>query len=69
MLRLIILSSFLFLIGICSAGEIPPRPRAREAGVQVGVIPPGPQNAITDVACITHKYIMSSARTLIWIQG
>src|SRR6516225_9715819 len=50
MLRLIILSSFLFLIGICSAGEIPPRPRAREAGVQVGVIPPGPQNAITDVA-------------------
>jgi len=50
MLRLIILSSFLFLISICSAGEIPPRPRAREAGVQVGVIPPGPQNAITDVA-------------------
>ena len=50
MLRLIIFSSFLFLISICSAGEIPPRPRAREAGVQVGVIPPGPQNAITDVA-------------------
>jgi len=50
MLRLIILSSFLFLIVLCSAGEIPPRPRAREAGVQVGVIPPGPQNAITDVA-------------------
>ena len=50
MLRLIILSSFLFLISICSAGESPPHPRAREAGVQVGVIPPGPQNAITDVA-------------------
>jgi len=50
MLRLTILSSFLFLISICSAGESPPHPRAREAGVQVGVIPPGPQNAITDVA-------------------
>src|SRR6516162_8920208 len=50
MLRLIILSSFLFLIRVCSAGEIPPRPRAREAGVQVGVISPGPQNAITDIA-------------------
>ena len=50
MLRLIILSGSLLLISTCSAGEIPLRPRAREAGVQVGVIPPGPQNAITDVA-------------------
>ena len=50
MLRLIILSGLLFLISVCSAGEIPPRPRAREAGVQVGVISPGPQNAITDIA-------------------
>ncbi len=28
----------------------PPRPRARELGVIVGVLPPGPLNAITDVA-------------------
>lgn len=28
---------------------MPPRPRAREAGVIVGVLPPGPLNAITDV--------------------
>ena len=50
MLRLMILSGVLFLISIGSAGENPSRPRAREAGVQVGVIPPGPLNAITDVA-------------------
>ncbi len=29
---------------------IPERPRAREAGVVSGVLPPGPENAITDVA-------------------
>jgi len=29
------------------------RPRAREAGVIVGVLPPGPLNAITDVAGVT----------------
>jgi len=27
-----------------------PRPRARELGIVVGVLPPGPLNAITDVA-------------------
>lgn len=30
-------------------GQANRRPRAREAGIQVGVLPPGPQNAITDV--------------------
>src|SRR5207237_7048438 len=33
--------------GVTSGQE--PRPRAREAGVIVGVLPPGPLNAITDV--------------------
>jgi D-aminopeptidase len=35
-----------------SSGERVPseRPRAREAGVIVGILPPGPHNAITDVA-------------------
>jgi D-aminopeptidase len=28
----------------------PPRPRAREAGIEVGILPPGALNAITDVA-------------------
>src|SRR5215469_7951099 len=50
MLRLMTFFALLFLISICTAGETPSRPRAREAGVQVGVIAPGPLNAITDVA-------------------
>ena len=50
MLRLMIFFALLFPISICTAGETPSRPRAREAGVQVGVIAPGPLNAITDVA-------------------
>lgn len=40
-----------FLLGLAllaSAGT--PRPRAREAGVVVGILPAGPLNAITDVA-------------------
>jgi len=32
------------------AAQQGPRPRARDAGVVVGVLPPGPLNAITDVA-------------------
>jgi D-aminopeptidase len=32
-----------------AAGAQEPRPRAREAGVVVGILPPGPLNAITDV--------------------
>ena len=32
------------------AAAAQPRPRAREAGVAVGILPPGPLNAITDVA-------------------
>src|SRR5437773_1769392 len=30
--------------------SLPPQPRARDLGVIVGVLPPGPLNAITDVA-------------------
>jgi D-aminopeptidase len=32
------------------AQDAPARPRVREAGVVVGILPPGPMNAITDVA-------------------
>jgi D-aminopeptidase len=32
------------------AGQETKRPRAREAGVKVGILPPGPLNAITDVS-------------------
>ena len=38
------------LVTVCAADEDPTHPRVRQAGVQVGVIPPGPLNAITDVA-------------------
>src|SRR5205814_1608342 len=31
------------------AGADPPRPRARDLGIEPGVFPPGPLNAITDV--------------------
>jgi D-aminopeptidase len=35
---------------LCAAGQTPqPRPRLRDLGINVGVIPPGPLNAITDV--------------------
>ena len=50
MLRLIIISGCLLLVTVCAADEDPTHPRVRQAGVQVGVIPPGPLNAITDVA-------------------
>jgi D-aminopeptidase len=30
------------------------RPRLREAGIRVGELPTGPQNAITDVAGVRH---------------
>ncbi|WP_349263965.1 P1 family peptidase [Longimicrobium sp.] len=34
-----------------AVGQSPaPRPRARDAGVAIGILPPGPLNAITDVA-------------------
>lgn len=36
-----------------SSSQASRRPRAREAGVQVGILPVGPLNAITDVAGVT----------------
>lgn len=32
------------------APQMPPRPRARELGIIIGILPPGPLNALTDVA-------------------
>lgn len=39
----------LLLLALAAASAQAPRPRAREAGIVVGVLPPGPLNAITDV--------------------
>lgn len=38
------------LIGMTSAANAQHRPRAREAGITIGILPTGPLNAITDVA-------------------
>jgi D-aminopeptidase len=52
------LAAVVFTFAVCalahmgepSTGDKDGRPRAREAGIIVGVLPPGPLNAITDVA-------------------
>ena len=36
-----------------SISQVPNRPRAREAGLRVGVLPVGPLNSITDIAGVT----------------
>ncbi|MFY9908513.1 MAG: P1 family peptidase [Candidatus Sulfotelmatobacter sp.] len=45
---------FLIVLALSSASTLfaqtEPRPRARDIGIEVGVLPPGPLNAITDVA-------------------
>src|SRR5262249_29830162 len=48
------LCSFVLVLGLPVAGlaQGPSRPRAREMGVRIGVLPPGPMNAITDVSGI-----------------
>ncbi|MFP5245197.1 MAG: P1 family peptidase, partial [Thermoanaerobaculia bacterium] len=43
------LSVLFFLLCVAAAASAADRPRAREAGVIVGILPPGPLNAITDV--------------------
>lgn len=49
MQRLFVLLLALVAMGAVSAADNQ-RPRAREAGVVIGTLPPGPRNAITDVA-------------------
>ena len=46
-MRLFLTVALLMLVGLSVQSQ--DRPRAREAGVKVGVLPPGPLNAITDV--------------------
>src|ERR1043166_4267185 len=50
----------LFAYSIMTSGQENKRPRAREAGVVIGVLPTGPLNAITDVAgvAIGHTTIV-----------
>src|SRR5918993_5561066 len=56
-----LLSSFaviaiLFILSLpfqITSAQKPTRPRAREAGIKVGILPPGPLNTITDVRGVT----------------
>src|SRR5213080_1896350 len=62
MKRLVFVVVMISLLSYCimTSGQETKRPRAREAGVIVGVLPTGPLNAITDVAgvAIGHTTIV-----------
>ena len=45
-----IVTVLVMTLNTLSLGQADSRPRAREVGIQVGVLPPGPGNAITDVS-------------------
>lgn len=49
-LAILLLLSLPFQI---TPAQKPARPRAREAGIKVGILPPGPLNAITDVSGVS----------------
>jgi D-aminopeptidase len=65
-LKLLLLTLALLSAGtpVLPAQESSTRPRAREAGVVVGTISPGPLNAITDVAgvCVGHVTVREGER-------
>jgi D-aminopeptidase len=48
--RSLIVAPVLLITGSVLFAQTESRPRVRDLGVQVGVLPPGPRNAITDVA-------------------
>lgn len=48
--------AILFILSLAfqvTSAQKPARPRAREAGIKVGILPPGPLNSITDVSGVT----------------
>jgi D-aminopeptidase len=49
-MKSLLIIALLSLTGRAMFGQTETRPRVRDLGVQVGVLPPGPLNAITDVA-------------------
>ena len=48
-LKLFLVVALLWVTGSVAFGQAETRPRVRDLGVEVGVLPPGPLNAITDV--------------------
>src|SRR5256885_12734250 len=65
MKRIVFVVVIISLLSYCimTSGQENKRPRAREAGVIVGVLPTGPLNAITDVegVAIGHTTIVKGA--------
>ena len=57
-------AALLFVVTLASLGAQNARPRARDLGVAPGVFPPGPLNAITDVAGVRvgHTTIVDGGR-------
>src|SRR5947209_15867946 len=49
-MRKAILAALLMVLTLPIHGQTEVRPRARDMGIKVGVLPPGPLNAITDVS-------------------
>ncbi len=47
----------LFLLAALAMTEAAARPRAREAGIEIGILTPGPLNAITDVAGVRVGHV------------
>jgi D-aminopeptidase len=45
------------VLALMLAAQTPPRPRARDLGLSPGVYPPGPLNAITDVAGVRVGHV------------
>lgn len=63
--RTVVLSAALLVCAGAVLFSQPPRPRARDLGLEPGVLPPGPLNAITDVQGIRvgHATIVDGERT------
>lgn len=63
-LRTSLLAAMLATCASAAAVHAPERPRARDAGVAIGVLPPGPRNAIVDVAgvAVGHATVIEGER-------
>src|SRR5213082_3313703 len=61
------------ILAAAVAAAPPPeaRPRARDAGVTIGLLPPGPLNAITDVAGVRvgHATVSRDVESVPWRTG
>jgi D-aminopeptidase len=62
MLRIAAIAGFMVAASVAEAA--PERPRAREAGIVVGILQPGPLNAITDVAgvLVGHRTLVEGTK-------